>query len=58
MGSGTPKNVIFEDRTEQENRLGLPDDVGHAVASLAAGDLAYSTGRVIMVDGGLTIGRL
>jgi 3-oxoacyl-[acyl-carrier protein] reductase len=39
-------------------RWGLPADVGRAVASLARGDLAYSTGQVIMVDGGLTIGRL
>jgi NAD(P)-dependent dehydrogenase (short-subunit alcohol dehydrogenase family) len=39
-------------------RWGLPDDVGRAVASLARGDLAYSTGQVIMVDGGMTIPRL
>ena len=41
-----------------QKRWGMPDDVGRAVASLAAGDLSYSTGQVIMVDGGLTIGRL
>ncbi len=28
------------------------------VASLAEGDLPYSTGQVIMVDGGMTLGRL
>jgi 3-oxoacyl-[acyl-carrier protein] reductase len=39
-------------------RWGLPDDVGKAVALLARGDLAYSTGQVIMVDGGMTIPRL
>jgi 3-oxoacyl-[acyl-carrier protein] reductase len=39
-------------------RWGLPDDVGRAVAALARGDLPYSTGQVIMVDGGLTIPRL
>lgn len=39
-------------------RWGFPDDVGKAVASLARGDLPYSTGQVIMVDGGLTIPRL
>jgi 3-oxoacyl-[acyl-carrier protein] reductase len=39
-------------------RWGLPDDVGKAVASLARGDLAYSTGQVVMVDGGMTIPRL
>lgn len=39
-------------------RWGYPDDVGKAVASLARGDLPFSTGQVIMVDGGLTIPRL
>lgn len=39
-------------------RWGYPDDVGRAVAVLAAGDLPYSTGQVIMVDGGLTLPRL
>ena len=39
-------------------RWGLPDDVGKAVAMLAAGDLPYSTGQVIMIDGGLTLPRL
>ena len=41
-----------------QNRWGLPEDVGKAVAMLARGDLPYSTGQVIMVDGGLTLGRL
>jgi NAD(P)-dependent dehydrogenase (short-subunit alcohol dehydrogenase family) len=39
-------------------RWGYPEDVGKAVAMLARGDLAYSTGQVLMVDGGLTIPRL
>jgi 3-oxoacyl-[acyl-carrier protein] reductase len=39
-------------------RWGLPDDVGKACAMLARGDLAYSTGQVIMVDGGLNLARL
>lgn len=41
-----------------QQRWGEPEDVGKAVASLARGDLMYSTGQVIMVDGGLTIPRL
>jgi len=41
-----------------QKRWGLPEDVGKAVASLAKGDFMYSTGQVIMVDGGLTIPRL
>jgi NAD(P)-dependent dehydrogenase (short-subunit alcohol dehydrogenase family) len=39
-------------------RWGLPEDVGRAVAMLVRGDLAYSTGQVIQVDGGLTLPRL
>jgi 3-oxoacyl-[acyl-carrier protein] reductase len=39
-------------------RWGVPDDVGKAVAALANGSFPYSTGQVIMVDGGLTIPRL
>lgn len=39
-------------------RWGLPQDIGLAVASLARGDFPFSTGQVVMVDGGLTIPRL
>lgn len=41
-----------------QKRWGEPQDVGKVVASLAKGDFMYSTGQVIMVDGGLTIPRL
>jgi len=41
-----------------QGRWGLPADVGRAVAMLARGDLAYSTGQVIMVDGGMTVKRV
>ena len=39
-------------------RWGFPDDIGKAVAGLARGDFPFSTGQVVMVDGGLTIPRL
>jgi 3-oxoacyl-[acyl-carrier protein] reductase len=39
-------------------RWGEPDDVGRAVASLVRGDIAYATGTVVNVDGGLSIPRL
>ena len=39
-------------------RWGTPADVGKAVAMLARGDLPYSAGQVIMVDGGFTVQRL
>jgi 3-oxoacyl-[acyl-carrier protein] reductase len=41
-----------------QGRWGWPEDVGRAVAAIARGDLAYSTGQVIMIDGGMTLGRL
>lgn len=49
--------LIAEGLTLQP-RWGTPEDVGKAVAMLARGDLPYSTGAVIMVDGGLTVDRL
>lgn len=49
--------LIGEGLTVQK-RWGFPDDVGKAVAALANGAFPYSTGQVIMVDGGLTIPRL
>jgi len=41
-----------------EARLGVPEDIGRAVSGLALGSFPYSTGNVIVVDGGLTIPRL
>jgi NAD(P)-dependent dehydrogenase (short-subunit alcohol dehydrogenase family) len=49
--------LIAEGLTLQP-RWGVPSDVGKAVAMLVRGDLSYSTGQVVMVDGGVTIGRL
>jgi NAD(P)-dependent dehydrogenase (short-subunit alcohol dehydrogenase family) len=39
-------------------RMGTPEDVGRAVALLARGDLAFSTGDVLNVDGGFHVRRL
>lgn len=41
-----------------EKRWGTPADVGNAVRVLAAGELPYATGSVLVVDGGLTVQRL
>lgn len=49
--------LIAEGVTVQR-RWGQPEDIGKAVLSLANGDFPYSTGEVIMVDGGLTLQRL
>ena len=49
---------LFEEGIAVQRRWGEPNDVGKVVASLAKGDFAYSTGQVVLVDGGLSIGRL
>ena len=49
--------LIGEGLTVQD-RWGFPEDIGKAAAALARGDFPYSTGQVIIVDGGLTLPRL
>lgn len=39
-------------------RWGMPEDIGRITATLADGNFPYSSGQVIMIDGGLTIPRL
>jgi NAD(P)-dependent dehydrogenase (short-subunit alcohol dehydrogenase family) len=39
-------------------RWGYPEDVGRAVAAIARGDLPYSTGEIINVDGGFHLRTL
>lgn len=51
-------NRLIQDGLCVQKRWGQPEDVGKVVATLARGDFMYSTGQVIMVDGGLTIPRL
>lgn len=49
--------LIAEGLVLQE-RWGEPEDVGRAVAALARGDFAYSTGGVFEVSGGMNVKRL
>lgn len=49
---------LIEEGLCVQPRWGYPEDTAKAVASLARGDFPYSTGQVIMVDGGLTLPRL
>lgn len=49
---------LIRDGLVPQGRWGEPDDVGRVVAALARGDAPYSTGAVVMVDGGLAIPRL
>jgi NAD(P)-dependent dehydrogenase (short-subunit alcohol dehydrogenase family) len=39
-------------------RWGQPDDVGRAVAALAAGDIPFTTGVAFTIDGGMQLHRL
>ena len=41
-----------------QNRWGLPEDLGKAVASIARGDWDFSTGAVFEVSGGLNIQKI
>ena len=41
-----------------QKRWGTPEDVGKVASALVSGNFSYTTGQVIMVDGGMTISRL
>ena len=49
---------LIEEGLTIQKRWGETTDVGKAVAALALGYFAYSTGQVIMVDGGFNVQRL
>jgi 3-oxoacyl-[acyl-carrier protein] reductase len=49
---------LFEQGLSIQKRWGLPEDVGKVAAAMATGMLPYSTGQVVMVDGGMTVQRL
>jgi 3-oxoacyl-[acyl-carrier protein] reductase len=57
-GAKEKYNQLIGEGLTIQKRWGYPDDVGKVVNALASGSFGYSTGQVIMVDGGLTIGRL
>ncbi|MEP6949169.1 MAG: 3-ketoacyl-ACP reductase [Ginsengibacter sp.] len=57
-GAKEKYDKLIEEGLCVQKRWGEPEDVGRSVASLARGEFRYSTGQVIMVDGGLTIPRL
>jgi len=50
--------LIFEEGILVQNRWGLPEDIARTAAMMARGDIAYSTGQIITVDGGFTLPRL
>ncbi len=51
-------DLLIADGFVPQARWGQPEDVGKAVAALARGAFAFSTGAVIEVSGGMNIRRL
>ena len=49
---------LIEDGAWPLKRWGKPDDIGRAVVAIARGDLPFSTGEVINVDGGFHLRTL
>jgi NAD(P)-dependent dehydrogenase (short-subunit alcohol dehydrogenase family) len=49
---------LIDDGLTPIKRWGTPEDVGRAVASIASGNMPFSTGEVINVDGGFHLRRL
>lgn len=49
---------LFAEGLTLQPRWGQPEDIGKAVAMLVRGDLPYSTGQAISVDGGMRVERL
>jgi len=60
MTSGVTEKYtrLFEQGLSIQQRWGLPGDVGKVAVAMATGMLPYSTGQVVMVDGGMTVQRL
>jgi len=60
MTSGVTEKYdrLFEQGLSIQKRWGLPEDVGKVATAMATGMLPYSTGQVVMVDGGMTVQRL
>jgi len=49
---------LFSEGLSIQKRWGLPEDIGKVAVSMATGMMPYSTGQVVVVDGGMTIQRL
>ncbi len=50
-------DTLIEEGLTVQKRWGYPEDVAKAISALALGNFPYSTGQVIMVDGGITLSR-
>jgi len=49
---------LFAEGLAIQKRWGFPEDIGKVATSMATGMMPYSTGQVVMVDGGMTVQRL
>lgn len=49
---------LFQAGIAIQSRWGTPADIGKVAAAMATGSMPYSTGQVVLVDGGMTIQRL
>lgn len=60
MTSGVKEKYdkLFEEGLTIQKRWGMPEDIGKVAAAMAENSMPYSTGQVVMVDGGMTIQRL
>jgi NAD(P)-dependent dehydrogenase (short-subunit alcohol dehydrogenase family) len=60
MTSGVKEKYdkLINDGLTIDKRWGTPEDIGRIVATLAKGDIPYSTGQVIHADGGMAVRRL
>ena len=60
MTSGVQEKYdrLFQQGLAIQQRWGTPGDIGKVAAAMASGNMPYSTGQVVMVDGGMTISRL
>ncbi|MBV5315086.1 MAG: 3-ketoacyl-ACP reductase [Prolixibacteraceae bacterium] len=49
---------LFQQGLAIQQRWGTPQDIGKVAAAMASGNMPYSTGQVVLVDGGMTVQRL
>ena len=60
MTSGVTEkyDTLFKQGLSIQKRWGMPEDIGKVAAAMATGMMPYSTGQVVLVDGGMTVQRL
>lgn len=60
MTSGVQEKYdrLFQQGLAIQQRWGTPHDIGKVATTMASGNMPYSTGQVVLVDGGMTVQRL